>query len=543
MATQDQEKMHKMPRVQKGDFVYLETDHAAPYQIGKIEELYMTAKGDVQARMKCFYRRKDLTPILIAFADNPTSDKKSCSHPGDPDDFESKVAEKLGEKEKHLLKHRELFKTNDEIKTFPAAHIRGRCSVNPLCEEPLLAILNKEDTFFYSLAIEYDTKKRKHFLVERNKKCTVGKKSQAEIPRLLQEGQSDERDLSQLEELVWSLDSCKLTDEQIDQFVVTAKSADAFSRDSTSTKHVAGTKSNNDTVQLHAMDTLHKHGYDLAKAASSLMPSSKPTQCRGPIDEWSTSDMARFKKAFHEKGKDFHAICQKSLPEKSVKNIVEYYYIWKKTDSYEKQTRVRDPGSRPKEMSIPTYNKPSLAQITNATTLSQTSCLGFNATHSIQWYNWGLGHRHCLLCVQCWVYWKKYGGFREPALVNKLFLIRIQKTTPNDILVCPIAGCNKKFRAKSLLARHLVSTHGVTTGSVSNQSTSCSMSSALRKRLAEKRTVCKLRQPCLGEVYKNLGWCYSDLSDTSLDSDSSADKSAGNTGKDSSEDVVPNSLI
>jgi len=52
--------------------------------------------------------------------------------------------EDVSEKQKHQLKHRELFLSR-QVETLPATHIRGKCVVTLLNEtESLLTYLNKD---------------------------------------------------------------------------------------------------------------------------------------------------------------------------------------------------------------------------------------------------------------------------------------------------------------------------------------------------------------------------------------------------------------
>lgn len=51
------------------DYVYFETSSTSPYQIRRIEELNKTASGNVEAKVMCFYRRRDLPNQLIQLAD------------------------------------------------------------------------------------------------------------------------------------------------------------------------------------------------------------------------------------------------------------------------------------------------------------------------------------------------------------------------------------------------------------------------------------------------------------------------------------------
>lgn len=62
--------------------------------------------------------------------------------------------------------------------------------------------------------------------------------------------------------------------------------------------------------QFHAMDTLQKNGYDLAKAMSTLVPQGGPVLCRDEMEEWSASEAMLFEEALEKYGKDFNDIRQ-----------------------------------------------------------------------------------------------------------------------------------------------------------------------------------------------------------------------------------------
>lgn len=55
------------------DYVYFETSSTSPYQIRRIEELNKTSSGNVEAKVMCFYRRRDLPAALIQLADKHQS--------------------------------------------------------------------------------------------------------------------------------------------------------------------------------------------------------------------------------------------------------------------------------------------------------------------------------------------------------------------------------------------------------------------------------------------------------------------------------------
>ncbi|ELT98598.1 hypothetical protein CAPTEDRAFT_184591, partial [Capitella teleta] len=209
-----------------GDYVFFETSSTTPYQIRRIEELNKTPNGNVEAKVMCFYRRRDISSSLIMLADKHQSALE--------DDTDAHDDEDLCEKQRHQLKHRELFLSR-QVETLPATHIRGKCTVTLLNEtEALLSYLNKDDSFFYSLV--YDPQ-QKTLLADKGE-IRVGSKYQAEANsvEMLKDGEHDGRSLEELESLVWHPDS-GLNDKHLDQFLVIARSVGTFARalDCTST--------------------------------------------------------------------------------------------------------------------------------------------------------------------------------------------------------------------------------------------------------------------------------------------------------------------
>uniref|UniRef100_A0A3B4BB80 Metastasis associated 1 family, member 3 n=1 Tax=Periophthalmus magnuspinnatus TaxID=409849 RepID=A0A3B4BB80_9GOBI len=60
-------------------YVYFENSSSNPLLIRRIEELNKTANGNVEAKVVCFYRRRDISSTLIALADKHASDCGSSS--------------------------------------------------------------------------------------------------------------------------------------------------------------------------------------------------------------------------------------------------------------------------------------------------------------------------------------------------------------------------------------------------------------------------------------------------------------------------------
>ncbi|CRK94885.1 CLUMA_CG008377, isoform A [Clunio marinus] len=393
----------------------------------------------------------------------------------------------LSTKQKHQMKHRELFLSR-QVETLPATHIRGKCSVTLLNEEEsLLSYLNKDDTFFYCLVFDPT---QKTLLADKGE-IRVGSRYQTELQHLLKEGELDERNLEELETLVWTPHH-SLTDRKIDQFLVVSRSVGTFARAldcSSSVKqpslHMSAAAASRDITLFHAMDTLHKHSYSIETAMCSLVPSSGPVLCRDEMEEWSASEANLFEEALDKYGKDFNDIRNDFLPWKTLKNIVEYYYMWKTTDRYVQQKRVKavEAESKLKQVYIPNYTKPNPALITNnnnnknsllnGTANGNNEILALNGnkpcescftTTSSQWYSWGPSHMNCRVCQSCWNYWKKYGGLKVASRLADNDVDAIKKRPASDYEDeerCTISNCGKEFKLKTHLVRHFAQAHGI----------------------------------------------------------------------------------
>lgn len=514
-----------------GDYVYFETSSAAPYQIRRIEELNKTPSGNVEAKVMCFYRRRDLPNHLIQLADKhqmSTSDDPSVTMKlkkawlrtpvGDeqlaqpivdpliaPIDEErtspngsigsnSDKGEILNTKQRHQVKHRELFLSR-QVETLPATHIRGKCSVTLLNEtESLTSYLNKEDTFFYCLV--FDPNQRT--LLADKGEIRVGNRYQTEITPLLKENESDGRDIENLETLVWTPNH-SLSDRKIDQFLVVSRSVGTFARAldcSSSVKqpslHMSAAAASRDITLFHAMDTLHKHNYSVEEAMCALVPSSGPVLCRDEMEEWSASEANLFEEALDKYGKDFNDIRQDFLPWKTLKNIVEYYYMWKTTDRYVQQKRVKavEAESKLKQVYIPNYTKNAPPAVNapkgmyngnsnlngggDPICLSSSGkpCESCSTMQSPQWYTWGPANLNYRLCHNCWHYWKKYGGLKtasrliegDAEILKKKAAGEVEDEKLNEMSNRQqhrCVSCGKDFKLKIHLARHYAQAHGI----------------------------------------------------------------------------------
>ncbi|XP_068619119.1 metastasis-associated protein MTA3 [Battus philenor] len=509
-----------------GDCVYFETSSTSPYQIRRIEELNKTASGNVEAKVMCFYRRRDLPNPLIQLADKhqmaqsedspvamklkkiclktPIGEEQAAQAVLDPalaameeESTELPGTDGLAPKQRHQAKHRELFLSR-HVETLPATHIRGKCTVTLLNEtESLLSYLNKDDAFFYCLVFDPS---QKTLLADKGE-IRVGSRYQTEVTNLLKEGEEEPRNNEDLETLVWTPEH-GLTDRQIDQFLVVSRSVGTFARAldcSSSVKqpslHMSAAAASRDITLFHAMDTLHKSGYSIEAALSSLVPASGPVLCRDEMEEWSASEANLFEEALDKYGKDFADIRQDFLPWKTLKNLVEYYYMWKTTDRYVQQKRVKavEAESKLKQVYIPNYNKPNPALVASAPpgagaaagkagavlnggtngTAAPNLCASCQVTNSNQWYAWGPQHLQYRLCGSCWQYWKKYGGLKTAGVFGESEAEAAKSAREGDETAlsashrphrCTVLNCAKEFKLRAHLARHVATAHGAGEG-------------------------------------------------------------------------------
>uniref|UniRef100_H2Y4Q7 Metastasis-associated protein MTA3 n=1 Tax=Ciona savignyi TaxID=51511 RepID=H2Y4Q7_CIOSA len=393
-----------------GDYVYFENSPSNPYSIRRIEELNKTSSGNVEAKVICFYRRRDISNSLLLLADK---------HARDMEEDMDESSTDLTEVDRHQLNHKELYLSR-QLDSLPATYIRGKCSVTLLNEtEDLKSYLNKPDTFFYSLV--YDPA-QKTLLADRGE-IRVGCKYQAEIPEVITENGNDDSTEQNREEMIWDPNN-PLSKQQIDQFMIISRSVGTFARalDCNSSirqpaLHMSAAAASRDITLFHTLTCLHKNDYSMTDAIGALVPKSGPMLCKDEMEDWSPSEANLFEEALEKYGKDFTDIKQDFLPWKTIASIVEYYYMWKTSDRYVQQKRLKaaEAEGKLKQVYIPNYNKPNpnLIKPVNGEN-SGKACEGCFCTSSFQWYTWGPPNMGCRLCATCWMYWKKYGGLKMP---------------------------------------------------------------------------------------------------------------------------------
>lgn len=83
-----------------------------------------------------------------------------------------------------------------------------------------------------------------------------------------------------------------------------------------------------DDTTINALELLHENQYNTSKALQALV--MKPMS-KGIEKKWTEDEQKRFVKGLRQYGKNFFKIKTELLAHKETNEIVEYYYLWKKT--------------------------------------------------------------------------------------------------------------------------------------------------------------------------------------------------------------------
>jgi len=327
--------------------------------------------------------------------------------------------DEMSQKYPNQVHERELFLTK-QTETVGATQIRGKCSVALLHKaESLFSYIKQEDTFFYTLV--YDRKNE--MLFEDRGEIKIGTSYQATIDQIpdVINPEEDTRRHEDLEELVWNPEN-ELSDKVIDQFLVIARSVGTFARavDEASTLkqpslHMSAAAASRDITLFHAMDLLHQCRYNFSVASLKLVENGSPKLSCDQMEDWTTAEAGLFEEAMEKYGKGFNEIWTDYLPWKTVKNLVEYYYMWKTTDRYVQQKRVKavESEQKLKQVYVPDYSKLGDGALPKAACVGAI-CVCCRTTTAQAWYEVPgaeqAGMPQFRICQTCWLAYRKYAA-------------------------------------------------------------------------------------------------------------------------------------
>jgi arginine-glutamic acid dipeptide repeat-containing protein len=182
-----------------------------------------------------------------------------------------------------------------------------------------------------------------------------------------------------------------------------------------------------DDTTINALTVLHNHDYDCKHAIQALVKCPIP---KGIDRKWSDDDQKKFIKGLRQYGKNFYRIRKEHLPHKETSDLVEFYYLWKKTpqaQSSRPRRRQRPCSTSVNLSTTPTPAKQRNTKNNNKDESEHNSDNDDNQTTD----NDEQFCRHCQttskdlqaggrdsqqLCYDCRMYYKKYG---EMPIINQ----------------------------------------------------------------------------------------------------------------------------
>ncbi|CAF3268730.1 unnamed protein product [Rotaria socialis] len=166
------------------------------------------------------------------------------------------------------------------------------------------------------------------------------------------------------------------------------------------------------------------------------------------IDEWTVEEKCLFEQAYKFYGKIFSRIRQ-MLPDKSVGDLVRYYYSWKKTrlhkslmDKHEKQSQLMpydddeedsdDEERNTTSIPLPTKDLDHRGKmVTDQTGLDEQECCNCEVTNVKD----SIGPMHStpkgILCNECFIYWQNSGLMRPELFPSKSSIKKIKRPPKN----------------------------------------------------------------------------------------------------------------
>ena len=184
------------------------------------------------------------------------------------------------------------------------------------------------DTFFCILTYNPDARR----LANTQGEIRVGASHQAKLPVCAAATPVSAEDMSErcedLETSVWR--HAQVEDADLLQYLQAARSLAAFAgicdRGNDEDMYEAA---QSDATTIYALQVLHDAHYDTSGALQFL---AKNPVCAQALERrWTEEEQKKFVKGLRQYGKNFFRIRKELLPHRDTSDLIEYYYLWKKT--------------------------------------------------------------------------------------------------------------------------------------------------------------------------------------------------------------------
>ncbi|GIY68280.1 arginine-glutamic acid dipeptide repeats protein [Caerostris darwini] len=248
-----------------------------------------------------------------------------------------------------------------------------------------------------------------------------------------------------LEELRWSpgVPDCDLM-----MYLRAARSMAAFAGmcDGGSAEDGCAAASRDDTT-INAMDLLHESCYDTGRALQALVKNPIPVSIE---KKWPDEEQKRFVKGLRQYGKNFFKIRKELFPHKETADVVEWYYLWKKSPGAltsrthrrnRRQNTLRNKKPSPIKQNRPTSNdfmdgssgsdEGEDSEDSDSRDNTGYTCQNCLTTTSKDWLP--VGKDLAVMCTECRLYFKKHGELRPVDSKDNLpFLFQPVKEEDNE---------------------------------------------------------------------------------------------------------------
>ncbi|RNA13823.1 arginine-glutamic acid dipeptide repeats -like isoform X1, partial [Brachionus plicatilis] len=396
------------------DHVYMDINKPnQPFAIAYILDFKLTKRDLVMIEVRWYYRPNEIPDgVYMPLMQDRLSENKNVAN-------ELIVLEPI-------IKGRELFAS--ECKDiYPSSFIKGKCRV--IHYQDILEAKHFKpfaDTFFCILT--YNPEARR--LANTQGEIRVGPSHQAKLPPCVAdpsaEQPADESD--KWETCTWRYKS--ISDANLLTYLQAARSIAAFAgmcdRGNADDMYDAA---QSDSTTIYAIDVLHDMQYDTSKALQYLV--KNPMSAKAMDKKWTDDDQKKFVKGLRQYGKNFLRIRKELLAHKDTPDLVEFYYLWKKTPQAvngrprRRFTRPVSSNKRAANTSNANNSKKPNEQFSGGSevdsdnnesdesseqktiTNNANQCTNCFTTSSKDLQNGGRDNR--LLCYDCRMYYKKYG--------------------------------------------------------------------------------------------------------------------------------------
>jgi arginine-glutamic acid dipeptide repeat-containing protein len=228
------------------------------------------------------------------------------------------------------------------------------------------------------------------------------------------------------EELLWKN---KTSDIDLSMYLQAARSIAAFAGmcDRGLPEDMYDVAQRDDTT-INALSVLHNHDYDCKCAIQALVKCPIP---KGIDRKWCDDDQKKFIKGLRQYGKNFYRIRKEHLPHKETSDLVEFYYLWKKTPQAQSSRPRRRQRPCSTSVNLSTTPTPAKQRNTKTNNKDESEHNSDNDDNTTITDTDEQFCRHCqttskdlqsggrdshLLCYDCRMYYKKYG---EMPIINQ----------------------------------------------------------------------------------------------------------------------------